>query len=135
MGCVDVTVEGLRIELTGGDGISVWTGHRYNGRKYPAPPPPGACVGNADCACVNLLIRDVICDRNYRAPSPLYTVSLRHGSGPWLFALAPCEWLVCAGQGMSVMLAQNLRVINSTFSNTAGTLPAAGLDSAHQPFS
>ena len=36
---------------------------------------------------------------------------------------------------MSVMLAQNLRVINSTFSNTAGTLPAAGLDSAHQPFS
>ena len=31
------------------------------------------------------------------------------------------------------MLAQNLRVINSTFSNTAGTLPAAGLDSAHQP--
>ena len=29
---------------------------------------------------------------------------------------------------MSVMLAQNLRVINSTFSNTSGTLPAAGLD-------
>ena len=75
MGCVDVTVEGLRIEHTGGDGISVWTGHRYNGRKYPAPPPPGACVGNADCACEKVLIRDVVCDSNYRAPSPFGPLS------------------------------------------------------------
>ena len=27
MGCVDTVVEGLRIERTGGDGISVWKGH------------------------------------------------------------------------------------------------------------
>ena len=67
MGCVATTVEGLRIEHTGGDGISVWTGHRYAGPKHPAPPPPGVCSKNRDCTCENTLIRDVICDSNYRA--------------------------------------------------------------------
>jgi hypothetical protein len=98
MGCRDCVVEGLRIELSGGDGISVWKGHEY----VPGDPGADYCTPamaheNPACACVNLLVRDVVCDKNYR-------------------------------QGMSVMLAENLLVVNSIFSNTAGTPPAAGLD-------
>ena len=85
MGCVGTTVEGLRIEHTGGDGISVWTGHRYNGRKYPAPPAPGACAENT-CACENTLIRDVVCDSNYSAAHMPSCVAF-HGIS--LFAILP----------------------------------------------
>ena len=101
MGCRNTIIEGLRIELTGGDGISVWKGHAFDvadpGDHGDDFCPPALAKDNAACACVNLLVRDVVCDRNYR-------------------------------QGMSVMLAENLLVTNSTFSNTAGTPPAAGLD-------
>jgi hypothetical protein len=97
MGCRNCIVEGLLIEESGGDGISVWKGHEYvpgdAGADYCTPAMARA---NPACACVNLLVRDVVCDRNYR-------------------------------QGMSVMLAENLLVVNSVFSNTAGTPPAAGL--------
>ena len=97
MGCRNCIVEGLRIEESGGDGISVWKGHEY----VPGDPGADYCTpamaeNNPACACINLLVRDVVCDRNYR-------------------------------QGMSVMLAENLLVVNSVFSNTAGTPPAAGL--------
>lgn len=96
MGCRDTVIEGLRIELTGGDGISVWKGHKYvkgkSGVDY-CPTPPDE---NPECACVNLLIRDVVCHQNYR-------------------------------QGISVMLAENMLVENSVFSDTAGTPPAAGV--------
>ena len=101
MGCRNTIVEGLRIELTGGDGISAWKGHAFDhanpGDHGDDYCPPALALNNPACACVNLLVRDVVCDRNYR-------------------------------QGMSVMLAENLLVENSTFSNTAGTPPAAGLD-------
>ena len=137
MGCKDTTVEGVRIEHTGGDGISVWSGHRYNGHKRPASPPP--CPDNPDCACENTLIRDVVCDSNYRAAhEPFFARNLPGARSSSLRAEALdetpcCGACVCAGQGMSIMLAQHLRVVNSTFSNTAGTLPAAGLDSMYKP--
>ena len=50
-GCEDVTVEGLRIEESGGDGIYVANGWRRDGTLGP---------------CRNLTIRDVVCDRNHR---------------------------------------------------------------------
>lgn len=63
MGCRDTIVEGLRIELSGGDGISVWKGHKWSpqGRVDFCP-----YRNDVQCACVHLLIRDVVCDRNYR---------------------------------------------------------------------
>ena len=94
LGTVDTVVEGLRIvtrtntlgarlravlgwphreirclceqEETGGDGISVWKGHNWTG---PGPSDrEDYCPNtrNVECACENLLVRDVVCDRNYR---------------------------------------------------------------------
>ena len=51
---------------TGGDGISVWKGHNWTG---PGPSDrEDYCPNtrNVECACENLLVRDVVCDRNYR---------------------------------------------------------------------
>ena len=53
-------------EETGGDGISVWKGHNWTG---PGPSDrEDYCPNtrNVECACENLLVRDVVCDRNYR---------------------------------------------------------------------
>ena len=53
-------------EEMGGDGISVWKGHNWTG---PGPSDrEDYCPNtrNVECACENLLVRDVVCDRNYR---------------------------------------------------------------------
>ena len=49
--CENVTVEGLRFEESGGDGIYLANGWRKDGTLGP---------------CRNLTIRDVVCDRNHR---------------------------------------------------------------------
>ena len=91
--CTDVEVAGLTIRETGGDGLivmsSVWYCDTYNKN--------GLCMKghySKQGATRNLLIRDVILDRNFR-------------------------------QGMSVISAENMLVINTTFSNTNGTAPMA----------
>lgn len=91
--CTDVEVAGLTIRETGGDGLivmsNVWLCDAYSKR--------GVCNKghySKQGATRNLLIRDVILDRNFR-------------------------------QGMSVISAENMLVINTTFSNTDGTPPMA----------
>ena len=71
MGCLNTIVEGVRIELTGGDGISVWKGHKYvKGNVGRVDYCNQNDKENPECACVNILIRDVVCDRNYRQVRP-----------------------------------------------------------------
>ena len=78
-------------EETGGDGISVWKGHNWTG---PGPSDrEDYCPNtrNVECACENLLVRDVVCDRNYRQVG-------RARLFCWGLLFSPCvETLLTAG--------------------------------------
>lgn len=54
----------------GGDGISVWKGHKYVKGGSRIDYCDQSDAANPECACVNVLIRDVVCDRNYRQGEP-----------------------------------------------------------------
>ena len=84
-GCSDITIIGLLITSSGGDGIYL-TG---------LTSPGGS--DNLMGYCRHIVLDSVVCDDNYR-------------------------------QGMSVISVVGLHVVNSTFSNTNGTPPAAGVD-------
>ena len=84
-GCSDITIVGLLISSSGGDGIYM-TG-------LTSPGGSDNLMGYSR----NIVLDSVVCDDHYR-------------------------------QGMSVISVIGLRVVNSTFSNTNGTPPAAGVD-------
>ena len=83
-GVNNFVVEGLTLENSGGDGISVAHGQREK-NQLPARRYSSG------------IIRNVVADNNHR-------------------------------QGISIMSAKDLLIENSTFKNTSGTRPSAGID-------
>ena len=132
MGCRNVSVTGLNISSTGGDGIYVagW-GHHIN------LPNGSRLFVSTRQHSANITVRGVHCHDNYRQvtdplPPPLLGRLQSEGAFCPLqlwrrlsVAFHPC---IDRLQGMSIISVVGMRVSDSTFSGTNGTAPQFGID-------
>ena len=132
MGCRNVSVTGLNISSTGGDGIYVagW-GHHIN------LPNGSRLFVSTRQHSANITVRGVHCNDNYRQvtghpPPPLLGRLQSEGAFRPLrlwrllsVAFHPC---IDRLQGMSIISVVGMRVSDSTFSGTNGTAPQFGID-------